>query len=282
MEYVPDVELFCDPLMGPSVPTGDLNQLAQSSPVVPTEGLGPALAACARVGFPGCASKYACQATQMTARTLRGFSTVPLALLKSRSSVQPMQMLLLQKEPVTSSCVTENSMPGWIRQQGAVGHRMEKVDCVAWRCWVGSGPEVLMLLYKCHKFYFWLFILVPCSCLLFKAESIVNVCKHIQVWVCIWKVLFSKCTLLPSGRNGKIPQTQISGFDALGVQTFFGLFLIQDIVPLVAVRPLPMWRASKIEAINQCLPCGSWHTLRICIIKSRYQKTCLFWPDSKA
>ena len=54
MEYVPDVELFCDPLTGPNVPSGDLKQLAQSSTA---EGLGPALAACARVGFPGYASK---------------------------------------------------------------------------------------------------------------------------------------------------------------------------------------------------------------------------------
>lgn len=57
MEYVPDVELFSDPLKGPNVPSGDLKQLAQSSPMVPTERLGPALAACARVGFPGSASK---------------------------------------------------------------------------------------------------------------------------------------------------------------------------------------------------------------------------------
>lgn len=40
MEYVPDVELFCDPLKVPSVPSGDLDQLAQSSPMVPTEGAG--------------------------------------------------------------------------------------------------------------------------------------------------------------------------------------------------------------------------------------------------
>lgn len=57
MEYVPDVKLFCDPLKDPSVHFGDLSQFAQSRPMVPTDGLGPALAACARVGFPGSASK---------------------------------------------------------------------------------------------------------------------------------------------------------------------------------------------------------------------------------
>jgi len=46
------------------------------------------------------------QATYLTARRLEGFSTAPLALLKSRSSVKQMQMLLAQKDPVTSGCVT--------------------------------------------------------------------------------------------------------------------------------------------------------------------------------
>lgn len=57
MEHIPDVKLFCDPLQVPSVPSGDLNQLAQSSPMVLTVGLGPVLAGCARAGFPGCASQ---------------------------------------------------------------------------------------------------------------------------------------------------------------------------------------------------------------------------------
>ena len=49
MEYLADMELFCDHLNSPNVSSGEKNQLAQSSSIVPTELLGSALAACARV-----------------------------------------------------------------------------------------------------------------------------------------------------------------------------------------------------------------------------------------
>lgn len=48
MEYIADME-FCDHLNSPSISSGEKNQLAQSSSMVPTEHLGSALAACARV-----------------------------------------------------------------------------------------------------------------------------------------------------------------------------------------------------------------------------------------
>lgn len=57
MEYIPDVELFCDHLNSPSVSSGEKNLLSPSSSLALTEQLGPALAACARVWFPECDSK---------------------------------------------------------------------------------------------------------------------------------------------------------------------------------------------------------------------------------
>lgn len=57
MEYIPDVELLHDHLKSPSVSSGENNQLAESSSMVPTEQLGSPLAACARVWFPECDPK---------------------------------------------------------------------------------------------------------------------------------------------------------------------------------------------------------------------------------
>lgn len=88
---------------------------------------------------------------------------------------------------------------------------IERVDCVVWRGWMGSGPGILLFLYKCHRFYLWLFVwfLVAAFSSRLRARQTwyVTCCKppevqHIQM-PCTWIRVIPKTNAYCMGKGLK-------------------------------------------------------------------------------